>query len=213
MDQQRLGKLIAEGMGQAATRLGGSYTVTRPVAALSPFAVEPIGTIMAIFDPNVALTVTSTDDRKGNLGNLIGDFSLLAPGDYLVGTDTWFVSHIEPLRAPVCVRCNQTISICVPDESFTTGLTSYGGRLPSTDKIVAAGWPANVQLKSHLEAPATRLPADAKTMLSEILLPRVPGIMISHGHMLTTEFGQTYVIAAAELSDTGWRLEAGLETT
>ena len=138
---------------------------------------------------------------------------MIEPGDYLVGENTWFVSHIEPLRAAVCIRCNRTLSIRSPLSTFTTGPTSYGGRVPSTDTVLASGWPASVLTKTHLDTAAARLPGDVRTVFVEVLLPMIPALTITHGQILTDEFGQTYSIAATELTDGGWRLAAGLETT
>ena len=168
---------------------------------------------MAIFDPSVSLKLTGVDDRKGTNGSLIGDFSAIQPGDFLVGDNTWFVSHIEPLRAAVCVRCNRILSVRNPLGAFTTGPTSYGGRVSSTDTILASGWPASVLTKTHLDTATARLPGDVRTVFVEVLLPQIPGVTISHGQILTDELGQTYNVSAAELSDSGWRLAAGLETT
>ena len=134
-------------------------------------------------------------------------------GDYLVGADTWFVSHLEPLRPAVCVRCNNVVSIKSPLAALTTGSSSYGGRVPATDTILASGWPASVLTKTHLDGSVAKLPGDVRTVFVEALLPVFPNLTISHGQILLDKFGQTYVVAAAELSVRGWRLEAGLEIT
>ncbi len=213
MNQGGLNALIASGLAKAAQRLGSPYSIFRPTNAVNPLTVAPIGTVMAVFDPSVSLTLTGVEDRNASSASLIGDFSSLQQGDYLVGSNTWFVSHIEPLRAASCVRCNHTLSIRSPLGAFTTGPGSYGGRLPATDIILASGWPASVLTKTHLDTATARLPGDVRTVFVEVLLPTIPGVVISHGQLLTDEFGQTYAVAATELSDRGWRLEAGLETT
>ncbi len=213
MDQARLNALIAAGLAQGAQRLGSPYTVFRGTTAIDPLSTSPIGTIMAVFDPNISLKLSGVDDRNGSGGSLIGDFSQLQAGDYLVGENIWFVSHLEPLRAAACVRCNHTLSVRSPLGAFTSGPTSYGGRVPATDIVLASNWPASVLTKTHLDTAAARLPGDVRTVFVEVLLPAIPGVTISHGQILTDEFGQTYSVAATELSESGWRLAAGLETT
>ena len=213
MDQIRLNALIAAGLGQAAERVGTPFQVYRPLNALSAITGAPIGTVMAAFDPAIALTLMGGEDRNGCFASLLGDFSQLQQSDYLIGSETWFVSHIEPLRAAVCVRCNHVLSIKSPLGAFVTGPSSYGGRVPATDTVLASGWPASVLTKTHLDASTAKLPGDVRTVFVEILLPIIPRLTISHGQMLTDEFGQTYGVAATELSVRGWRIEAGLEIT
>ena len=213
MNQARLDMLIAAGLAQAAQRIGSVYQVFRPVSAFNPTDGAPICAIRAIFDPNIALSLKGGEDRSGSFASLIGGYSSLSPGDYLLGSDTWFVSHIEPLRAAVCVRCNHVVSVKSPSSVFTTGLSSYGGRVPSSDTILASGWPASILTKTHLDMSTARLPGDVRTVFAEILLPSISGLTLSHGQMLIDEFGQTYVVAAAELSVRGWRVQAGLDIT
>ena len=213
MNQSELDALIAKGLARAAERVGSAYSIFRASTAFEPLATTPVGTVMAIFDPSTALTLTGVEDRNGSSGSLLGDFSNLLPGDYLVGVNTWFVSHIEPLRAASCVRCNRTLSIASPLAAFTTGASSYGGRVPATDTVIASAWPASILTKTHLDTTNARLPGDVRTVFVEVLLPVIPGVTISHGQMLLDECGQTYAVSASELSDRGWRLEAGLETT
>ena len=213
MDQARLNALIAAGLTQAAQVVGSSCQVFRPASAFDPLGGTELEPLMSAFDSNIGLSLRGGEDRNGSFASLIGDYSSLRSGDYLVGTNTWFVSHVEPLRAAVCVRCNHMLSIRSPLSAFTTGTSSYGGRIPATDLILATGWPASVLTKTHLDTSTAKLPGDVRTVFVEILLPVIPDLTISHGQMLTDEFGQTYVVAATELSVRGWRIEAGLETT
>lgn len=213
MDQARLDMLIAAGLAQSAQRVGSVYQVFRPVSAINPTGSGAMSTLLAVFDPSIALSLKGGEDRNGSFASLIGDYSSLRSGDYLIGSDTWFVSHVEPLRAAVCVRCNHVLSVRSPLSVFTTGSASYGGRVPSSETVLASGCPASVLTKTHLDTSTARLPGDVRTVFVEILLPSIPGITLSHGQMLIDEFGQTYVVAAAELSVRGWRVEAGLDIT
>ena len=213
MDQARLSALIARGLLQAAEVTGSSYQILRPESTIDPLKGTPVGVVMSIFDPSVALSLQGGEDQNGSFASLIGDYSLLKPGDYLVGAETWFVSHIEPLRPAVCVRCNNVVSIKNPLGAFATGSSSYGGRVPATDTMLASNWPASLLTKTHLDGSAAKLPGDTRTVFVEVLLPTMPSLTITHGQMLLDQFGQTYVVAAAELSVRGWRVEAGLEIT
>ncbi len=143
----------------------------------------------------------------------MGDTSVLLPGDYLVGANTWFVSHLEPLRPASCILCNHTVTISTPAAASQAGTNAYGGRTALTDTILASGWPASVLAKTHIDIDPTRLPSDTKTSYYEVLLPVIAGVELSFGMLLQDELEQNYTISSAESSIAGWRLLAGIQTT
>ncbi len=213
MNQRRLAVLIGAGLGRAADVIGSAFLVYRPIAVESPVTQTPISTINGLFDPSDLLTVVTSDFRHQNQASFLGDATVLQPGDYLVGSQTWFVSHVEALRAASCILCNRMLTISKPATPASNGANAYGGTTVATNVTLAAGWPASVLAKTHIDIDPTRLPADTKTSYFEVLLPPIPGLDIVFGFLLTDEIGQTYTISSAELSLTGWRLLAGIQTT
>ena len=213
IDQDRLNSLIAGGLATAGNMLGSAYGIFRADSQLNPLSGSPVATTIGIFDADPALTLNSPEYRHANQALFVGDTSLLQAGDYLVGQQTWFVAHIEALRPASCVICNRTLTVSMPAVASATGANSYGGATAASDAVVASGWPASVLTKTHIEIDPTRLPSDTKTSYFEVLMPTIPGVELSFGLLLEDETGQNYVIAAAELSLSGWRLLAGIQTT
>ena len=213
IDQAQLETLIAAGLVKAANVLGSSFELFRPVGAAGPLTGAPVTSLMAAFDPTVELSVRSPNFQRSNQALLIGDPTIVEAGDYLVGTQTWFVSHVEALRPAICILCNRTLSVSIPAAASAVGANSYGGSTTATNTVVASGWPASVLTKTHIEIDPTKLPTDTKTSFFEILLPAIPGVVLEFGLILQDDLGQIYIVAAAELSIGGWRLLAGIETT
>lgn len=205
--------LVAAGLTRAGLRCGGSYAVQRPTGPFDPVDALAVANVVGIFDPDPAFRLVAVEERRAAVASFLGDCGPLLHGDYLVGAETWFVSRLEKLRAASCTRCNAIVTVKSPASRFTTGSAAYGGRLPSTDVVVARNWPASLLDKSHVEMNAARLPTDVRTNFVEILLPPVPNTAFTHGQMVSDACGQTYIVSGAELSASGWRLVAGLETT
>ena len=193
--------------------LGSSFAVFRPAGPLDPLASPALASINAAFDPSAELSLRSPEFQRQNQALLIGDPSSVEAGDYLVGSQTWFVSHVEPLRPASCILCNRILSVSVPATAPSAGANAYGGNTAASQTLVASGWPASVLTKTHIEIDPTKLPSDTKTSFFEVLLPPIPGVTLAFGFLLQDDFGQTYIISAAELSLSGWRLLAGIETT
>ena len=168
---------------------------------------------MGIFDPAAELTLVSPEYRGQHQAFFLGDPSLLLAGDYLVGSETWFVAHVEPLRAASCILCNRSLTVFTPSVASSAGANSYGGTTAATNTMLATGWPASVLAKTHIEIDPTRLPSDTKTSFFEVLVPPIPGLDLTFGLILQDEFSQNYIVSAAELSLSGWRLLAGILTT
>ena len=205
--------MVASGLGQAGRVLGSAHMICRPTSAINVLVDVAVGTVTGVFDPADTFTLVSSDYRKQCQAYFLGDASLLQAGDYLIGLQTWFVCQIEALRPASCILCNRTLSVMAPATASSAGVNSYGGATQATNAILASGWPASVLAKTHIEIDPTRLPSDTKTSFFEILLPSMPGVVLSFGQLLEDEIGQNYIISAAELSVTGWRLLAGILTT
>ncbi len=213
INQARLNALIARGLGEAASRLGASYQQFRPTTPINPLLAAPIGTLQAVIDPNPALTLVESDDRRDVEGTLIGNFSALQSGDYLVGSNTYFVSHLEPLRPATCILCNHTLSVLEAPGTGAAGINPYGGVPLSEDVVVASGWPASILAKSHSEGDPARLPSDVKTAYVQVLLPASIGVVFTFGLRLQDELKQNYIVSSADATAGGWRLVAVLQTT
>jgi hypothetical protein len=70
-----------------------------------------------------------------------------------------------------------------------------------------SGWPASIRLGGKGDKD-NGLPSDVKGAGYEILLPASVPITISESDILQDDIGRNYAIAAAELSDMGWRILA-----
>ncbi len=205
--------MIAAGLARAGDVVGSNYALYRPTGPFNPLTGKALISINAVFDPSPDLSLKSPEFQRQNQGFLIGDMSVVEPGDYLIGPETWFVSHIEPLRPAACVLCNRVMSVSVPATAPAAGANTYGGNTAATQTVIASGWPASALTKTHIEIDPTKLPTDTKTSFFEVLLPQIPGVTLSFGFLLQDDLAQTYTISAAELSISGWRLLAGIQTT
>ncbi len=138
---------------------------------------------------------------------------MVQQGDYLVGDEIHFVAKVEPLRAALCVLCDQTVDFLNTAVATTAGSNGYGGRTSDTDLVVAQGWPVSMAARNRAGQDITKLPSDTKAAYYEVLVPPIPNVFLTFGMRLQDVNLQSYEIISAELSPFGWRLVAGLATT
>jgi hypothetical protein len=137
------------------------------------------------------------------------DAAYTQPGDYLVQErGIWFIAA-QPLLAPVlCVQTNRSISIMRHAVLSNTSLSSYGGSniLPNT--LVLENWPASVIGVTSRNHPEAGLPSDMPVPYWTILLPAFGQVILRTGDFISDDIGRNAVVAAAELTDLGWRITA-----
>lgn len=173
----------------------------------------PFGSLYCAFDVKPDFKLVSTAQPNHAYSALLADPSAVQQGDYLVGDDIHFVARVEPLRAALCVLCDQTLDFLSSDITTSAGTNSYGGGSSTSDVLLAQGWPVSMSARTRGEADVTKLPSDTRAAYYDVLVPPIPGVFLTFGMQLRDTTGQEYEVMSAELSLFGWRLLAGLTTT
>jgi hypothetical protein len=164
---------------------------------------------------------TARDDRfaRGNaygeaLWHGIFDAAYTRPGDYLAQGDAiWFIAAQQRLLPVLCVQTNRIVSFWRPAAPSSTGVNSYGGVMTETNQVLLAIWPASVLGASGRGRPDTDLPSDSSIPYWTVLLPAVSGVTLLPSDLMTDDLGRNAVVAAAELTDLGWRIAVKQATT
>lgn len=213
MDQARLDRLTARGLGQAASRIGAPFVLYRPIGTGSPLAGAALASINLAYtqDTSFAFRTALLPDKP--IVQLLCDPSSLQAGDYLVGKETLFVLRVDPARPASGVLCNGTLSVLQPATATQPGTNAYGGFASTAATALATGWPASVLLRSKTEADPTRLPSDTRSAYYAVLLPDVGGITITPGMRLLDAGGNIYQIVGTQHSAFGWSISAALQTS
>lgn len=226
MDATRIHAKIYAGRGKAALRLGLLFDVMRPVTAADPFT-NKVNQINAAFN--------NTDNKylKANhpgsplwYGDLDGRQTLA--GDYLVGADsTYFIAAQQQLLPIICVECNRTVRMTRPvvpvpeSASDNVSVLPYSGLCQSDEESVdalgtrpgkglpAIGWPASVLFGKGKLRNGDALKAGTSEQLGwQIMLPVSVPLVFHPGDVLVDDLGNMFSVSGAELSDTGWRMQA-----
>jgi hypothetical protein len=207
MEGGRLQNLISKGMGVGARRLGKPFIVYRPRAVCQPLASR--NRVIKLY-----CAFNAQDERFRRVAGYGGavwwgvfDSLYTRAGDYLLGTDpcgnraVFFVSAQQPLLPAQCVRTNCVVRVLRPPPPAQGG---YGGFVSRAAVQVIEGWPASV-LSQGAHVPGT-LP-ETRFGNWVVLLPHLP-TQICVGDVVADDTGRTFLIAAAEQSDMGWRIIA-----
>ncbi|WP_419729531.1 hypothetical protein [Lichenicola sp.] len=213
MLQSMINARIALGLARAASIVGASHLLYRPTSATTPVAGTPLATLFCAFDVRPDFRLISTAQPGHSYASLLADPTMVQQGDYLVGDEIHFVAKVEPLRAALCVLCDQTVDFLNTAVATTAGSNGYGGRTSDTDLVVAQGWPVSMAARNRAGQDITKLPSDTKAAYYEVLVPPIPNVFLTFGMRLQDVNLQSYEIISAELSPFGWRLVAGLATT
>ena len=216
---------IRRSQGRAAMVVGGWCDAYRPQDASNPLL--PQNRFMKL------PAAFSGDDAE--FGRPVGygqatwwglfDSAYTQPGDYLVRQETtpgaadggvWFVAQQSPLLPVLCVRASRVVGFVRPaatDSTTGTGVGSYGGFTFGTATALLSDYPASVLNAYGGGFDSAGLPGDATPRSWEVLLPRVPGVVLLNGDLMTDDLGRTGVISSAELTDLGWRMLVRQTTT
>ncbi len=213
MQQGTLNKHIAYGFNKAASIVGSEESLFRPTGPNQPVSGSPLLTLFCAWDVKPSFRMIETAQAGHAYASLMADQTLVQAGDYLVGQDTHFVVRVEPLRAALCVLCNETIDFLNTDVATTAGTNAYGGHVASNDTPVGIGWPVSMSARTRGGTDVTKLPSDTRGVYYDVLAPILPDITLSFGMRIRDAAAQAYEIISAELSDYGWKLVVGLATT
>lgn len=226
MDAAKIHAKIYAGRGKAALRLGLLYDVMRPVIAADPFTQK-------ITQLNAAFNNTDNKYLKANhpgdplwYGDLDG--RVTQPGDYLVGKESlYFIAAQQQLLPIICVECNRTVRMTravtpTPESSENNvSVLPYSGQCQSPAESEdalgtrpgaggpAIGWPASVLFGKGKLRNNTALKAGTSEQLGwQIMLPLSVPVVFHPGDRLVDDLGNIFSVSGAELSDTGWRIQA-----
>lgn len=142
------------------------------------------------------------------------DAAYTRPGDYLVeDAAVWFIAAQQRLLPVLCVRTNRTVSFWRAAAPANTGMNSYGGVVTETNEILLQDWPASVLGGSGRGSPESELPSDSSVPYWTVLLPATAGVILRPADLMTDDLGRNSIVAAAELTDLGWRIAAKQVTT
>jgi hypothetical protein len=205
MDGPTLQNLISKGWGVAARRLGSLFTVYRPGAPALPLASR--NQVIKLY---AAFNAEDESFRKvagyGDAGWWgVFDSLYTRPGDYLSGTDVlgnaqvFFVSAQRPLLPAQCVKTNRVVNVLRPPAPASGG---YGGMVAEDATAVIENWPASL-LAQGARVSGT-LP-ESRFGNWTLLLPALP-VEIFVGDVVTDDVGRSFLVASAEQSDLGWRM-------
>ena len=214
VDYARIQNRIYYGYGKAAIRLGTTNSIYRSSNGINPIqSGNLIGAQLIGFDQDYKYT------KARKYGDMTWQFLpqnglALEVYDYLVGSEfTYFIVDVIPdgrLSPPLCVECNDSISIFSPSNApLVAGsnpiqqFTNYGATLVQN---------APVALLEHtrFDTNNLKLPTSVKLPMYEITMPDFDDIEIMPGHFLIDSIGRRMVIISAEQTkkSLGFRLIA-----
>ena len=204
MSRASIGDAINYGNGVAGRELGAMCHLHRPHDAGQPIrAATLLMQLPAHFEP-----LRQHSSGYGHpLYTGLFDAGYTRPGDYLRGAGvTWFIASQVPLWPVLCVRATRTVSLVRATQPGSVGLSGYGGLVRANAAPVLTGWPASL-LAGGMGLDRVGLPGDAGLGGWSVLLPATGRAVIRSGDLLTDDLGRAGVVASAELSELGWRLD------
>jgi hypothetical protein len=218
MRDAHLQDTIRRGIGRAAAVAGAWCDAYRPAGATDPLAPgNRFLRLPAIFSPPSGLGQPAGYGAATWTG--LFDSAMTRPGDYIVRTDgagereTWFIAAQQYLLPVLCVRVTRVVAFHRAAAPSGIGANPYGGVLRGTATQLAAGWPASVLNGGGAGLDLADLPADAAPAVWSVLLPPIDRVQFRNGDLMTDDLGRTGIVAAAERTDLGWRLQVKQATT
>lgn len=194
---------IRRGAGTAARIVGEFYVLHRPEGTGSPVRS---GTARMRLPAHFLAQRSAMPSHGHPTFQGVFDSAYARTGDYLVGeTATYFVASRLWLEPVVCVRATRLASFARAPGQSVGGLGSYGGLVRAVTQIMLTGWPASV-IEGGEGLDRAGLPADVVVGGWSVLLPLTPSVLLQPGDLMTDDLGRAGVVAAAELSERGWKL-------
>ena len=200
MDAAHLQDRLYWGLNRAAKALGKVTNAYRPSGISNPLNRS-----------NRYLQLPAVFSRAdGNFSRAVGygvgvwrgyfDASYTRIGDYLVqDNDIWFIAEQQSLLPVLCVKTNRVITV---SRHVTPTVDISNVPAPTNSMVeVISGWPAS-QLGTGTAIPNWIA-----------LIPSVHGKILQPTDIVTDDLGTSGIVAAAELSSLGWRLNVRQITT
>jgi len=218
MNETLLQQKIYAGYAKSAQVLGISSMLYRASSSLTPIAAGNVVTTLPA-SLNAEDMGVQKPQRFGNaLWYCLIDGTQTRVGDYLVNAaGTFFIAAMQPLLPILAVKCNRAVRISRMPMQNSAGYVGYSGVVISQETDVlgtsgalgsfVSGWPASILIGGKTDKDSG-LPSDVKEAGYEILLPASVPITIVESDILQDDLGRNFAIAAAELTDMGWRILA-----
>jgi hypothetical protein len=218
VSQATIQSKISYGFGKAASIIGASYAQYRCATYDSPIqSTYQVGALFAAFDvaPSFQFISPSKIDIDVYFGMM--DLTNVQTGDYLVGPQgTFFVSYIEPLKPPICVRCPYLMTVTRNASRIASGAQAFREFNGSQDVTLASMIPGSFTLEEKSRTkPLTGLYDDAiqRTTWKGILSPAYAGAesgSIQADDVVIDQNGTKYQVFAAFWHPTGWQVRLEL---
>lgn len=214
MQPSELADRIHKGLNAAARSVGEDTYAYRPSGVADP--LDPRNRFLRL------RAAFSAEDgrfqRPAKYGEALWygvfDAAYTRPGDYLVqGESIWFIAAQQRLLPVLCVQTNRTVSFTRAAAPSATGVNEYGGVTAVTAVPLQSNWPASVLGATSGGHPEANLPGDVSVPYWTVLLPAYAGITLLPSDLMTDDLGRNAVIAAAELTELGWRITVRQATT
>jgi hypothetical protein len=214
MNGQKLQDRLYLGLGLSARHVGQSTDAYRPTGPFNP--LDKQNRFLRL--PAAFVSAKGNDGRTNVYGEPLWhgvfDASYTRAGDYLIlGTENFFIASQEPLLPVLCVKANRVVSIVRPNMQSSMASNAYGGYTSGNSALLLEGWPVSVLGENRSSASAIDLPTDQAVPYWNVLLPTVPGVILSPGDLISDDLSRTAVITGSELTYLGWRLSAKMATT
>lgn len=210
MDAATLQNRIYKGYAKAASRIGYTTDVYRPVSAANPLAYgNKIASIPVSFNAE-DMTYSRPNKYAKPTWYALLDGTLVKVGDYLQNNNdgTFFIAAMQQALPVLVVSTNRTINVLRAMQQTATGAVGYNGDTVATETALMTAWPASVLIGTKGEKNAVGLPGDSRQPWWAILLPAVASVVIRPYDIITDELSRRYIVSSAELTGLGWRLTA-----
>ena len=214
MDPARLKDRVYRGLNTAARAVGVDTDAYRPSGATDPLA--PNNRFLRL-----RVAFTAHDGRFAHpneygeaLNYGIFDAAYTRPGDYLRST-RWRVVH----------RCSTktfTGALC-PDQPDRFVFAPSGSRQRRRQQVWRDDRRDQAAIAYELACEClgcfstwssnADLPGDTSAPYWTVLLPAVPGVVLLPSDLMSDDLGRNAVVAAAELTELGWRVAVKQATT
>lgn len=203
------------GYGKAASKLGRTTIIYRPVSALSPIAPASIlFTATVAFDTVPQFTFVNPQSfgqiKYYALMSATSAPYTLQPGDYLVsGATTYFVALVDDIAAPEVIRCDARVNVLRPNEVASYGPNYYSGGVYGNETPLLTGWPAGRALGGRAEANSAGLPGDTRAAGFDFYLPPSIPLQVRQSDVIEDEQAQPirYTISGVEPGLLGYRIK------
>jgi hypothetical protein len=215
MSGARIHDRVAWGMNRAAAQIGTLAEIYRPRVLSDP--LDPENRILRM---PVALSIakgrafTRFEEFGTAAWQCICDTSYLQPGDFVVCDGaTWFVSALNPMLPALCIRTNLLVTLYLTNIVSGVGATDYRSLAVFGSSTGSGAWPASALGVGGGGRPGADLPTDSTVPYWTVLLPPSFNSAISVTDRITDSCGRNGIVASAELTHLGWRLNIKQVTT